>query len=58
MITVETILKASEEQIKKYLELNKNSAKRFVEKNLSLHCRLLPESLLGSGAAVKVQLFR
>ena len=36
MITVETILKASEEQIKKYLELNKNSAKRFVdEKSVS-----------------------
>ena len=36
MITVETILKASEEQIKKYLELNKNSAKRFVdEKSIS-----------------------
>ena len=31
MITVETILKASEEQIKKYLDLNKNSAKRFVD---------------------------
>ena len=36
MITVETILKASEEQVKKYLELNKNSAKRFVdEKSVS-----------------------
>ena len=36
MITVETILKTSEEQIKKYLELNKNSAKRFVdEKSVS-----------------------
>ena len=36
MITVETILKASEEQIKKYLDLNKNSAKRFVdEKSIS-----------------------
>lgn len=36
MITVETILKASEEQIKKYLELNKNCAKRFVnEKSVS-----------------------
>ena len=36
MITVETILKASEEQIKKYLDLNKNSAKRFVdEKSVS-----------------------
>ena len=36
MITVETILKTSEEQIKKYLELNKNSAKRFVdEKSIS-----------------------
>ena len=36
MITVETILKASEEQVKKYLELNKNSAKRFVdEKSIS-----------------------
>ena len=36
MITVETILKASEEKIKKYLELNKNSAKRFVdEKSVS-----------------------
>ena len=36
MITVETILKASEEQINKYLELNKNCAKRFVnEKSLS-----------------------
>ena len=31
MITVETILKASEEQIKKYLEINKNYAKRFVD---------------------------
>lgn len=31
MITVETILKASEEQKKKYLELNKNCAKRFVD---------------------------
>ena len=31
MITVETILKASEEQIKKYLEINKNCAKRFVD---------------------------
>ena len=31
MITVETILKASEEQIKKYLELNKTCAKRFVD---------------------------
>ena len=31
MITVETILKASEEQIKKYRELNKNCAKRFVD---------------------------
>ena len=36
MITVETILKASEKQIKKYLDLNKNSAKRFVdEKSIS-----------------------
>ena len=36
MITVETILKASEKQIKKYLDLNKNSAKRFVdEKSVS-----------------------
>ena len=36
MITVETILKTSEEQIKKYLDLNKNSAKRFVdEKSIS-----------------------
>ena len=36
MITVETILKTSEEQIKKYLELNNNSAKRFVdEKSVS-----------------------
>ena len=36
MITVETILKASEEQIKKYLDLNKNSAKCFVdEKSIS-----------------------
>ena len=36
MITVETILKTSEEQIKKYLEINKNSAKRFVdEKSIS-----------------------
>ena len=36
MITVETILKTSEEQIKKYLDLNKNSAKRFVdEKSVS-----------------------
>lgn len=36
MITIETILKTSEEQIKKYLELNKNSAKRFVdEKSVS-----------------------
>ena len=36
MITVETILKAREEQINKYLELNKNSAKRFVdEKSIS-----------------------
>ena len=31
MMTVETILKASEEQIKKDLELNKNCAKRFVD---------------------------
>lgn len=36
MITVETILKASEEQRQKYLDLNKNSAERFVdEKSVS-----------------------
>ncbi|MGN0730605.1 MAG: ATP-binding protein [Treponema sp.] len=36
MITVETILKASEEQRQKYLDLNKNSTERFVdEKSVS-----------------------
>ena len=36
MITVETILKASEEQRQKNLDLNKNSAERFVdEKSVS-----------------------
>lgn len=36
MITVETILKASEKQRQKYLDLNKNSAERFVdEKSVS-----------------------
>lgn len=36
MVTVETILKASEEQRQKYLDLNKNSAERFVdEKSVS-----------------------
>ena len=36
MITAETILKASEEQRQKYLDLNKNCAKRFVdEKSVS-----------------------
>ena len=43
MITVETILKASEEQVKKYLELNKNCAKRFVnEKSV---CSVLSQFL-------------